>query len=233
MADAQYMGDEELAISFRQAKDKRAQIGVLADLNLCSPFAVAERLENLGELKGTGLTPEQFNKTFTPLDGSLRSSKGKRRKKTWPFDEQAARALYEAGKTDDEMRLALGTTSYQIKSWRFANGFSRPMGTLSHKKFKAKENAAVKKKNETQQAEAAAVEYTIEPEVQPGEEVVSVDGVAPMQVSRYLATLTELLTPAALKGALRINGSAVTEIVGIEIGNSDAGLWVDIKTEVA
>ena len=53
----------------------------------------------------------------------------------------------------------------------------------------------------------------------------------PMDVRQFLATLTELLTPAAAKGSLYINGAAVYEVSGVCLRSDGNGLTVEIVTE--
>ena len=75
------MDDTELSISFRQAKDKRDQIGVLSDLTMTSPQEIAERLDRLGLLEGTGLRPEQFSNHYIAVEPAY----GRRRPYRRPF----------------------------------------------------------------------------------------------------------------------------------------------------
>lgn len=58
------MSDDELVIAFKTSKNKREQVKILADLNLCAPFIVAERLESLGAFRGTSLVARAFSKRY-------------------------------------------------------------------------------------------------------------------------------------------------------------------------
>lgn len=46
-----WMKDEEIARSYRESTKRKAQIGVLADLNLCSKKEIEEILIKMGEIK--------------------------------------------------------------------------------------------------------------------------------------------------------------------------------------
>ncbi len=127
------MDDGELTGLFRTARDKRSQIRVLADLNLCSPFEIAQRLERLGALKGTKLQPAQFSAKYSPILGADNPAsridvgiKEPDAPAVYPFDEERAWELWRAGVSDDGMAYALETTVYQIEIWRWRHGLKRP-----------------------------------------------------------------------------------------------------------
>ena len=67
MSESVRMSDTELASSFRRAHNKKVQVCILADLNLCSPYEIAARLDALGKLAAEGLTPAQFSSRYKPL----------------------------------------------------------------------------------------------------------------------------------------------------------------------
>lgn len=124
------MDDTELSISFRQAKDKRDQIGVLSDLTMTSPQEIAERLDKLGLLEGTGLRPEQFSNHYIavePAYGRRRPYKP-RGAKSVQIDLERGRAMFEDGATDEEIAEAFGVRPYRVAEWRSQNGLSRTRG---------------------------------------------------------------------------------------------------------
>ena len=65
------MDKGEIAVSFRLAKDKKAQIKMLADLNLCSPWHIATLLDDMGELRQYELTPPAALKAPLRINGAL------------------------------------------------------------------------------------------------------------------------------------------------------------------
>lgn len=92
------MGAKEIVASYRTAKNPKAQIGVLADLNGCTPKEIEEVLTQLGALK--------------PAE----------RKKPNPrkinVDAETARELLEQGMTDDEAAAALDIGVHKFAEWR-------------------------------------------------------------------------------------------------------------------
>lgn len=204
------MDDSELTGLFRGARDKRKQIGVLADLNCCAPIIVAQRLEDLGLLEGTDLKAEEFDKpqrrSYAP--------------RIEPLDEIRAMELFREGLDDIGIAEALGCAVYRIKDWRSRMHLLRPRGGNQSLKKKKEGEMAIKQKGEVavpDQAEDA-------PPAQEGE-------VALLTVAEFLATLTELLTPAATRAGLLINGSPVTAITGLHISAGRGCPTVEITTE--
>lgn len=96
------MGAKEIVASYRTAKNPKAQIGVLADLNGCTPKEIEEVLTQLGALK--------------PAE----------RKKPNPrkinVDATAARTLLEQGMTDEEAAAALDIGVHKFAEWRREEG---------------------------------------------------------------------------------------------------------------
>ena len=96
------MGAKEIVASYRTARNPKAQIGVLADLNGCSEKEIEEVLVQLGALK--------------PAE----------RKKPNPrkinVDGDAARELLEQGMTDEEAAAALGIGAHKFAEWRREEG---------------------------------------------------------------------------------------------------------------
>lgn len=96
------MGAKEIVASYRTARNPKAQIGVLADLNGCTPKEIEEVLTQLGALK--------------PAE----------RKKPNPrkinVDATAARTLLEQGMTDEEAAAALDIGVHKFAEWRREEG---------------------------------------------------------------------------------------------------------------
>lgn len=92
------MGAKEIVASYRTAKNPKAQIGVLADLNGCTEKEIEEILMQLGAIK--------------PAE----------RKKPNPrkihVDAAAARELLEQGMTDEEAAAALDIGVHKFSAWR-------------------------------------------------------------------------------------------------------------------
>ena len=110
------MGAKEIVASYRTAKNPKAQIGVLADLNGCSEKEIEEVLVQLGAMK--------------PAE----------RKKPNPrkinVDADKARELLEQGLTDEEAAASLGIGTHKFAEWRREEGI-RP----NRKPAAAKETA--------------------------------------------------------------------------------------------
>lgn len=96
------MGAKEIVASYRTAKNPKAQIGVLADLNGCSKKEIEEVLVQLGAMK--------------PAE----------RKKPNPrkinVDADKARELLEQGLTDEEAAASLGISISKFAEWRREEG---------------------------------------------------------------------------------------------------------------
>lgn len=89
------MSVEEIVDSYKSAKYKSRQIGVLAELNECSRAEMEELLELNGE------DPKKF-----------KSSKRKQ------IDYRKVRELYDAGETDVGIAYRMGCSKESIKMWR-------------------------------------------------------------------------------------------------------------------
>lgn len=82
------MSESEIVSSYRTARDPKRQIGILAELNAVTPREIREVLEEAGALM---LKPRSHG-GGRPLS----------------FDAAAARQMFEAGLTDEEMARKLG-----------------------------------------------------------------------------------------------------------------------------
>lgn len=106
------MSDDEIRVSYNTAKDQKAQIKVLAELNVTTPSVMAEKLRELG-----CDVPEPPEVKQRPL-----------RAHDVLFDENRARELFAEGKTDLEIAEMLGISVYAFATWRRKNGMKRPTG---------------------------------------------------------------------------------------------------------
>lgn len=283
------MDDTELSISFRQAKDKREQIGVLSDLTMTSPQEIAERLDRLGLLDGTGLRPEQFSDHYIavePAYGRRRPYKP-RGAKAVQIDLERGREMFEAGATDEEIAATFGVRPYRVAEWRSQHGLTRTRGGDRTKRsvlppidelramdlyregyddlamsealgvtvrrvqnwrlrmgLKRVKGHSKKEKGEgkTMKKEKEIVPESVVPTMDAAESLQAISswpsvlakgdpGQPLMEVRRFLATITELMTPGAAKGGLILNGEPVREISSVHISMVDGALCVEVRTE--
>lgn len=114
------MPDDELTVMWRQAKDQREQVKILAELNGVSTAVMAEKLRGLGcELPEL---PAAWLHGVPPLNV-----------KDPIFDMDRARALFAEGKSDLEIAEILGCSEYQFARWRRNNGLRRYTGAAANK----------------------------------------------------------------------------------------------------
>lgn len=95
------MTDGDIAASFRQAKDPKKQVQVLADLNGVSRREMEEKLHQLGLALKPKPRPEKRCHTRPP-----------------DFDELRAMELYNEGKSDPEIAEQLGVAKWKFGEWR-------------------------------------------------------------------------------------------------------------------
>lgn len=100
------MSESEIVSSYRTARDPKRQIGILAELNAVTPREIREVLEEAGALM---LKPRSHG-GGRPLS----------------FDAAAARQMFEAGLTDEEMARKLGVPEKRLAEWRRRQGLMRP-----------------------------------------------------------------------------------------------------------
>nr|DAT60208.1 MAG TPA: Protein of unknown function (DUF2481) [Caudoviricetes sp.] len=96
---------DEIVTSYRQARNRQTQIGVLADLNVCTRKEIVDLLAEAGALKAP---PEK---------------KGGR---PATFDTELARRLWSEGLTDTEIAAQLGIPVVRFAKWRQRVGLLRP-----------------------------------------------------------------------------------------------------------
>ena len=114
------MPDDELTVMWRQAKDQREQVKILAELNGVSTAVRAEKLRGLGcelpELPASWMHGAPPLKAKDPI-----------------FDMDRASALFAEGKSDLEIAEMLGCSVTQFAVWRRKNGLRRDTGAAAHK----------------------------------------------------------------------------------------------------
>lgn len=96
---------DEIVTSYRQARNQQTQIGVLADLNVCTRKEIKDLLAEAGVLEAP---PE--NKVGRPMT----------------FDTELARRLWSEGLTDTEIAAQLGIPVVRFARWRQRVGLLRP-----------------------------------------------------------------------------------------------------------
>lgn len=105
------MTNDKIIRHYRQAKDQKGSIQILADLNVTSKDSILDILERAGEIKPREQKADKQN----PI----------RRKTGRPpevvFDEDVARQLYEQGLVDREIAQRLDVTKNAIWKWRNRN----------------------------------------------------------------------------------------------------------------
>lgn len=106
------MGDDEIRVSYNTAKDRKAQIKVLAELNAVPQAVMTNKLRDLG-----CDVPELPEIKQKPL-----------RAKEVLFDENRARALFDEGKSDLDCAEMLGISINVFRAWRKKQGMLRPRG---------------------------------------------------------------------------------------------------------
>ena len=106
------MSDDEIRVSYNTAKDRKAQIKVLAELNATTPAVMAAQLRELG--CDVPVLPKVNQRPLRAHDVL--------------FNEDRARALFAEGKTDLEIAEMLGVSVYAFATWRRKNGMKRPKG---------------------------------------------------------------------------------------------------------
>ena len=106
------MCDDEIRVSYNTAKDQKAQIKILAELNVTTPAAMAAKLRELG-----CDVPDPPSVNQRPL-----------RAHDILFDEIRARELFAEGKSDLDIAEMLGIGVCAFATWRRKNGMKRPKG---------------------------------------------------------------------------------------------------------
>ncbi len=217
------MPADEILVSFRQARDQRAQIGVLADLNVCSPREIAQLLDDAGALEPLGLSVTDFPE--------VSSSAARRLNKD--FDEAEALELFRAGLEDVAIADRLHVAVYRIQAWRGKNKLRRKYSWRKDHTLEFKPEEGDEMKKDTAKREEAALEAIAD----------SVDAQAPMHaaqepeapatlltVEAMLTTVATLVSPKLLHGELLIDGRPIEHMFGCAIRLRGNRVYVDLQT---
>lgn len=135
MARKYPMTVEEIVTSYRQAKNQQTQIGVLADLNVCTRKEIKELLTEAGALQQP---PE--SKAGRPVT----------------FDTELARRLWDEGLPDAEIAARLEIPTVRFAKWRQRVGLLRPRTPQKNRTETEQEEQSVKKES-VEKCEAPAV----------------------------------------------------------------------------
>ena len=202
------MSESEIVSSYRTARDPKRQIGILAELNAVTPREIREVLEEAGALV---LKPRSHG-GGRPLS----------------FDAAAARQMFEAGLTDEEMARKLGVPEKRLADWRRRQGLMRPKGGACPPRNKEttapaqppeqkEENMAVMTKSASAPAEKADKVVTVETLFDLLRRAVDAGyGEAPVTVERCRFTEMRLRVELLMTGGLRVDGEPVAvELEGV------------------
>lgn len=126
---------DEIVTSYRQAKNQQTQIGVLADLNVCTRKEIKELLTEAGALQQP---PE--SKAGRPAT----------------FDTEEARRLWDEGLPDAEIAARLEIPTVRFAKWRQRVGLLRPRTPQKNRTETEQEEQSVKKES-VEKCEASAV----------------------------------------------------------------------------
>lgn len=211
------MSDGEILADFRQAKNKREQVEILADQCLVSPLFMAKKLRDLGALEGTGLKVESFPNRYKPISG-----------KTQTFDELRAMELFKEGYDDIAMSEALGISVKRVQAWRSRMHLKRPQGRPKKSTEEEAESVeslhamdpATGKETVIEAAQAAAEPAPPEPENEAEE----------LTTGGFIQLLMQLTNSRTLTKPLVINGSRVNGISRLIIDGSGDAMTVKVET---
>ena len=197
------MSESEIVSSYRTARDPKRQIGILAELNAVTPREIREVLEEAGALM---LKPRSHG-GGRPLS----------------FDAAAARQMFEAGLTDEEMARKLGVPEKRLAEWRRRQGLMRPAAETEKKTVPAavpeqkEETMAVMTKSASAPAEKDDKVVTVETLFDLLRGAVDAGyGEAPVTVERCRFTEMRLRVELLMTGGLRVGGEPVAvELEGV------------------
>jgi len=114
-----YMKESEICLEYRQAKNKQKQISVLADMNACTQAEIIALLAKCGEQVESGA-----------------GGRGADTMKSQSWDTEKAMALYNEGKTDQQIAEAVFISDSMVGVWR------RKQGLPANRKTPKKQSAA-------------------------------------------------------------------------------------------
>lgn len=150
-----YMTDDEIRKDYTKAKDRKRQLGILADMNCVSKAAMRNKLIEMGLIDGI---PAEVKPEAIPADQKI--------------DEKRAKALIAGDVSDGDIAREFDVSENAFKSWR------RRMGIMRYPKKQQKEEKRMKMDKdrtvedivieaEDRAEERALQESPIEPPVEP------------------------------------------------------------------
>lgn len=121
-----YMSDGEIITFYRQAADKRKQIGILADLNATTKETITWILKRAGALNSPipvlKKSPPQLQEPVTPSRDESKKEvrrRGGKGKQMTPERHQQLLDLYNEGLTDQQIASKVGLkASSSVCIWR-------------------------------------------------------------------------------------------------------------------
>lgn len=204
------MSESEIVSSYRTARDPKRQIGILAELNAVTPREIREVLEEAGALM---LKPRSHG-GGRPLS----------------FDAAAARQMFEAGLTDEEMARKLGVPEKRLAEWRRRQGLMRPKYNRARAAAEAEKTTAPEQTLEQKEESMAVMTTSTSAPAEKANKVVTVEtlfdllrsavdagyGEAPVTVERCRFTEMRLRVELLMTGGLRVGGEPVAvELEGV------------------
>lgn len=182
------MSESEIVSSYRTARDPKRQIGILAELNAVTPREIREVLEEAGALM---LKPRSHG-GGRPLS----------------FDAAAARQMFEAGLTDEEMARKLGVPEKRLAEWRRRQGLMRPKYNRARTAAEAEKTTAPAQALEQKEESMAVMTTSTSAPAEKANKVVTVE--------RCRFTEMRLRVELLMTGGLRVGGEPVAvELEGV------------------
>lgn len=204
------MSESEIVSSYRTARDPKRQIGILAELNAVTTREIRQVLEEAGALV---LKPRSHG-GGRPLS----------------FDAAAARQMFEAGLTDEEMARKLGVPEKRLAEWRRRQGLMRPKYSRPRAAAEAEKTTAPAAAPEQKEENMTVMTKSASAPAEKAEKVVTVEtlfdllrgavdagyGEAPVTVERCRFTEMRLRVELLMTGGLRVGGEPVAvELEGV------------------
>ena len=204
------MSESEIVSSYRTARDPKRQIGILAELNAVTPREIREVLEEAGALM---LKPRGHG-GGRPLS----------------FDAAAARRMFEAGLSDEEMARKLGVPEKRLADWRRRQGLMRPKYSRPRPAAEAQKTTAPAAVPEQKEEAMATMTRSTSAPAEKADKVVTVEalfdllrgavdagyGEAPVTVEHCRFTEMRLRVELLMTGGLRLAGEPVAvELEGV------------------
>lgn len=212
------MSESEIVSSYRTARDPKRQVGILAELNAVTPREIRQVLEEAGAL----VLEEAGALVLKP------GSHGGGRPLS--FDAAAARQMFEAGLTDEEMARKLGVPEKRLAEWRRRQGLMRPKYSRPRPAAETEKTTVPAAVPEQEEETMAVMTKSASAPAEKAEKVVTVEtlfdllrgavdagyGEAPVTVERCRFTEMRLRVELLMTGGLRVGGEPVAvELEGV------------------